>query len=346
MIHKTFAITLFVAAFLSAGGYAVGQPIAQFSPGQEVGTQWLIGQWEGAIERFSGKNGPNRTLRVLSVSSDGIAEGGWAVTGNGLGFAEIEVQGPRVKIVTSASSLVDLLRGSDGSLAGTFTLRSGRTYPISLVKSIDANNLPRFESTDFRPTAKSPRYLEGQFWQFKLREWDAQSYDSARLASGIYEISYSQDKLKAFYFGPGDVREELEPVPPLLMRLLGRGRDFKFPLIVGQKWAYEYTERITLAAPCSPCFLFRTRAVEINVVGLENATTEAGTVEAFKLVKEDRAKGSWYRWVTTYFVSRASRNVVKMFLDTSVDTDTGRGLKREIELIKYGGPSGRLFGGR
>jgi len=181
-------------------------------------------------------------------------------------------------------------------------------------------------------------YLEGQFWQFKLREWDAASYDSARLVSGIYEISYSQNQLKAFYVKPGEEREELNPVPPLLMRLLGRGRDFRFPLTVGKKWSYEYTERITLPIPCSPCFHFLRRAVEINVEGLENVTTEAGTFEAFKLVKEDGPKTSWRRWVTTYSFSRVTGSVVKMFLDVSGDTGIGR--KREIELIKYGAVSG------
>jgi hypothetical protein len=73
---------------------------------------------------------------------------------------------------------------------------------------------------------KRPPYLEGQFWQFKLKEWDATGYDSRRLVSGIYEISYSQNQLKAFYVKPGEEREELNPVPPLLRRLLCRGRKF------------------------------------------------------------------------------------------------------------------------
>jgi hypothetical protein len=161
---------------------------------------------------------------------------------------------------------------------------------------------------------------------------------SARLVSGIYEISYSQNQLKAFYVKSGKEREELNPVPPLLMRLLGRGRDFSVPLTVGKKWSYEYTERITLPSPCSPCSHFLGRTVEINVVGMENVTAEAGTFEAFKLVKEDRPQTSWRRWVTTYYFSPATRSVVKMFYDVSVDT--GIGMKREIELIKYGVASG------
>jgi hypothetical protein len=58
-----------------------------------------------------------------------------------------------------------------------------------------------FSSSDGRArtgTTKGRRFLEGQFWQFKLREWDAASYNSTRLVSGIYEISYSQNQLKAF----------------------------------------------------------------------------------------------------------------------------------------------------
>ena len=73
---------------------------------------------------------------------------------------------------------------------------------------------------------KRPPYLEGQFWQFKLREWDATGYDSARLVSRIYEISYLQNQPKAFYFKPGEERGELDPVPPLLMRLLARWSGF------------------------------------------------------------------------------------------------------------------------
>jgi len=185
---------------------------------------------------------------------------------------------------------------------------------------------------------KRPPYLEGQFWRFKLKEWDATDHNSARLVSGIYEISYSQNQLKAFYINPGEEREELNPVPPLLWQLLGGDRVVSPPLSVGKKWSYEYTVRITVPVPCSPCFHFLRRAVEINVVGLENVTTEAGTFEAFKLVREDRPKTSWSRQVTTYSFSRATRSVVKMFYDGSVDT--GIGMKREIELIKYGVVSG------
>ena len=185
---------------------------------------------------------------------------------------------------------------------------------------------------------KRPPYLEGQFWQFRLKEWDATAYNSARLVSGIYEISYSQNQLKAFYVNPGEEREELNPVPLLLRQLLGRDRDFSVPLTVGKKWSYEYKVLITLPIPCSPCFRFLRRAVEINVVGLENVTTEAGTFEAFKLVKEDKPKTSSRRRVTTYSFSRVTGSVVKMLYDASMGT--GIGMKREIELIKYGVVSG------
>jgi hypothetical protein len=108
----------------------------QPSLAQQPQSHWLVGQWEGGIDRYTGKDGPGRTLRVISVSPDGSAEARWAVTGQTLGSAEAEVNGPRVKVVTGANSVVELTQRSGDLLVGWFTLRTGRSFPISLAKTI------------------------------------------------------------------------------------------------------------------------------------------------------------------------------------------------------------------
>jgi len=95
---------------------------------------WLVGQWEGEIEGITSGEGPARTLRVTTVSTDGTAHAGWAVTGRRMGGADVHVDGLQVKVVTAADSLVELKREREDLLVGTFTLRNRRRFPIRLIK--------------------------------------------------------------------------------------------------------------------------------------------------------------------------------------------------------------------
>ena len=159
------------------------------------------------------------------------------------------------------------------------------------------------------------------------------SYDSRRLNDGIYEIVYSQKRLTAFYAGPGE-REKLEP--PLagnVLFLMGRGRDFNFPLSVGKKWSYEYTQMIHIPEPSHIAFV--QRIAELSIEGIESITTEAGTFEVLKIVKINRPTTDSRRWISNFYYSPQTRSVIKWRWDTSVDT--GRGVKMEALLIKHGG---------
>src|SRR5215475_2175701 len=106
----------------------------QFSLAQQPESHWLVGQWEGEIEGFTSREGPARTLRVIAVSTDGIAQAGWAVTGRSMGEANVHIDGVQVKVVTAAESLVELKREREDLLVGTFTLQNRRRFPIKLIK--------------------------------------------------------------------------------------------------------------------------------------------------------------------------------------------------------------------
>ena len=117
----------------------------QASLAQQTQTHWLVGQWEGKIEGYLSKENPGRTLRVIAVSPDGTAQARWAVTGQGMGGADIAVDGLKVTVVTSAKSQVELSREGDNLLVGTFTLQTGRRFPIKLTKINGPTGQLKFE---------------------------------------------------------------------------------------------------------------------------------------------------------------------------------------------------------
>ncbi len=117
----------------------------QASLAQQTQTHWLVGQWEGKIEGYLPKQNPARTLRVITVSSDGTAQARWAVTGQGMGGADIAVDGLKVTVVTSAKSQVELSREGDNLLVGTFILQTGRRFPIKLTKINGPTGQLKFE---------------------------------------------------------------------------------------------------------------------------------------------------------------------------------------------------------
>ena len=102
---------------------------------QEPQNNWLIGRWEGNIERFSRRSGPARTLRVRSVAPDGAVDALWSVTGQDEFPCDVKVNGSEVTVLIAVSeSSVRLTREEDDVLAGKFTLKSGAVFPIKLTR--------------------------------------------------------------------------------------------------------------------------------------------------------------------------------------------------------------------
>jgi hypothetical protein len=100
---------------------------------QEPENNWLIGRWEGKIERFSRRSGSARTLRVRSVAPDGSVDALWSVTGQDEFPCDVKVNGSEVTVIVAVSeSSVRLTREEDDVLAGKFTLKSGEAFPIKL----------------------------------------------------------------------------------------------------------------------------------------------------------------------------------------------------------------------
>jgi hypothetical protein len=100
---------------------------------QEPQNRWLVGRWEGNIERFHRRSGPARTLRVRSVAPDGSVDALWSVTGKDEFPCEVTVNGSEVTILVAVSeSSVRLKREADDVLAGKFTLKNGEAFPIKL----------------------------------------------------------------------------------------------------------------------------------------------------------------------------------------------------------------------
>ena len=181
--------------------------------------------------------------------------------------------------------------------------------------------------------APPTKFKEGDFWQFKAREWDAIG-KSSKLFDGLWEISASQGKVKVLYL-TGDKKEEVDLAQvsaqgAWLFALIGRSKfypDLKFPFSVGDKWNWDYK------APIYGTNKILSRSVEVRVTGIEQVATPAGTFRTFKLEKDDRS-GPRNVYVTTIFYSPETKSVVKSLLDASVGG--GAGAKREIELIKFG----------
>lgn len=190
-------------------------------------------------------------------------------------------------------------------------------------------------SASAQEQARRTPFADGQFWVYRLKSWDWNSfYSSKRLLSGSYRVLRTEGKFKYFYLDDKGNEEPID-INPTFRWLLGQNtRDFRFPLEKGKTWSYQYPARYIANDGGTDRNL--TRTAEINVFGREPITTQAGIFQAFRLVKED-----WYvpryRVVTTYYWSPQTRSVVKSFYDASVDRN-GTGGKAEFELIGYGAP--------
>src|SRR5262245_48852257 len=81
------------------------------APAQERQGQWLIGRWDGIIEGYSGKDGPNRTLRVIDVGPDSKRQATFSTSPRGTTTAELTVEGAKVRVVTlSTRRVVEVTR--------------------------------------------------------------------------------------------------------------------------------------------------------------------------------------------------------------------------------------------
>ncbi len=102
---------------------------------QEPQNSWLLGRWDGSIQRYSRRSGPARTLRVRSIAPDGTIDALWSVTGKDEFPCSVKVNGSEVTIVIGVSeSSAHLTRQEDEVLAGKFTLKSGEEFPIKLMR--------------------------------------------------------------------------------------------------------------------------------------------------------------------------------------------------------------------
>jgi hypothetical protein len=186
--------------------------------------------------------------------------------------------------------------------------------------------------------APAPAFKEGDTWQYVItRKGGAAT--STEFLDGTYEITFTQGALKAYEVNGTEKRDIPErPDRRPLLGLLGGSEErpsLKFPLSVGQKWTYEYRMRLPGAKN------EQTRSVEVNVPGIEQVVTPAGSFKAYKLVREESwtilggqgRKGGPSRMgnTTTYFYSPETRSTVKSI--TEGDRDFQATI--ETELIKF-----------
>jgi hypothetical protein len=122
---------------------------------QQAQNEWLIGHWDGTIEGFPASENSSRILRVHSVSPDGKAVAFWAVSGSNASQAETNTDGSNVKIVFQGiSTVVELTREGDSSLAGKYTNTSGKVFPIKFKKTKLSSE---FDGEWEGPAANNPR---------------------------------------------------------------------------------------------------------------------------------------------------------------------------------------------
>src|SRR5262245_29421801 len=182
--------------------------------------------------------------------------------------------------------------------------------------------------------APAPSFKEGDTWQFNtIRK--GQLGKSTEQNEGIYELIVRQGVVKIYDINGGQKNERsVQPDGPtqILLTLVGKSdqrQDLKFQLSVGQKWTYKYETR--LLGDKSK----QRRSAEVDVVGMEQVTTPAGSFKAYKLINNESASsgslvGGTSNVTTTYFYSPETRSIVKS--SRVVDNNPGT---VETELIKF-----------
>jgi uncharacterized protein DUF4384 len=184
--------------------------------------------------------------------------------------------------------------------------------------------------------AETPTYQEGEFWQFSYRSWGwlPLTYDSRRISDGIYEVVYSQNQFRTFYYS-SEGKEELSPPNPKIMYLINPGQDIQFPLAPGKTWSYEYNHFVDLGMGAGTNYAFFHRVVQLTVGKRQSISTDAGAFNAFRVVKENRLHGAPSGPRTTYFFSPQTRSVVRINAVELADI-RARAARSEAVLIKHG----------
>ena len=179
--------------------------------------------------------------------------------------------------------------------------------------------------------APAPSFKEGDTWQFNFARKGGIT-SSTELNDGLYELTFINGQVKSFSID-GNQKNEILSLPDSpsqgLLAQLGKseGREnLKFPLAVGQKWTYQYQTKAPGARRAS------TISAEVNVVGVEQVTTAAGSFKAYKLVRTQSAGGQSNINTITYFYSPETRSIVK---SSSLSEGRNPSTAVEIELIKF-----------
>jgi len=191
--------------------------------------------------------------------------------------------------------------------------------------------------------ALAPAFKDGDFWQFKVTEHLATNVSSTKALDGVYELVYSQGKVKGFLLA-GDHKGEVDLDPDdhtgTLLVLLGlnpKRPDLRFPLSVGQKWNYAYQFKTPGTRMVHP------RNVDVSVAGIESVSIQAGTFRAFRILVETnwssggrgpKVDSKVNRTTTTYFYSAESKSIIKSGRNNSLKTSNET--KSGIELVKFG----------
>jgi len=190
-------------------------------------------------------------------------------------------------------------------------------------------------SASAQEQAEQPVFKDGDSWQFVLSQKDTPVSTTERL-TGTYELVYSEGKVNVYEVN-GDQKTEVDIKPggpgDGLAALIGKQEQrptLKFPLLVGQKWKYEYVTRPAGSNADQQ------RSVEATVTGIEQVTTPAGSFKTYKLVREESwqvTRGRTVGWVTgivTYYYSPETRSIVK-----STTANNRSSATAQTELIKF-----------
>lgn len=178
--------------------------------------------------------------------------------------------------------------------------------------------------------APPPVFQEGDTWRIQI-DRNNQMVSSTATLEGVVEIKIVQGQARIFQI-EGNQKTEIpiqsDGSAQTTLRWIGKSeqrQDLKFPLSVGQNWSYEYKTRPVGARQD------QSRAVEVNVVGIEEVTVPAGTFRAYKLVKADRGNRANSGTSTSiYYYSPETRSIVKSRTEAGAGTGT-----TESHLVKF-----------
>jgi hypothetical protein len=169
----------------------------------------------------------------------------------------------------------------------------------------------------------APIYKDGDYWQF-------------RLGKKPVEAEVKDGKLKFFDPKPDrktEIPAENVSVLKIMVAVEKDDREFlKFPLFVGKEWNSEYQQ------VAKGNEITRAISARSKVTGIEDLVTPAGTLRAFKIVRNETVSpygrqtksGRAVQRSHTYFYSPESRSLVVY----SFEGPGGR--EMEIELLKFG----------